>query len=265
MEGYKFVFIGGLHRSGTSMLFQSLRAHPLISGFKDTGVPEDEGQHLQSVYPPAHVYGGAGRFGFHAASHLTENSPLVSKHNREKLLHEWSRYWDTTKPVLLEKSPPNLVRTRFLQSLFPGAYFIIVLRHPVAVTLATLKWGKGRTTHSLIKHWLVCHELFREDCGHLKRVFVLKYEDLVKQPVHYLGRIFHFLGINNYSIPQAMRSNVNEHYFDLWRRRQNGCLSGCYINYLARVYEERVNQFGYSLLDLEYCAGWRCRTGGDDK
>jgi hypothetical protein len=244
------------------MLFKCLRDHPLISGFKDTGVPEDEGQHLQSVYPPAYVYGGAGRFGFQTVAHLTEMSPLVSGANREKLFNEWSRYWDTAKPLLLEKSPPNLIRTRFLQSLFPDSYFIIVLRHPVAVTLSTLKWGKRRTTHSLIKHWLVCHELFQEDCKYLNNLFVLKYEGLVKQPGHYLSRIFDFLGIENYPTRQIMRSDINEHYFNLWRKRQNNPLSGYYINYIVNLYEERVNRFGYSLLDLAYCAGWQCERAG---
>ena len=51
MPDHTYVFVGGLHRSGTSLLARSLEAHPSVSGFRDTGVPEDEGQHLQSVYP----------------------------------------------------------------------------------------------------------------------------------------------------------------------------------------------------------------------
>ena len=34
------------------------------SGLSGTGVREDEGQHLQHVYPKAKVYGGSGRFAF---------------------------------------------------------------------------------------------------------------------------------------------------------------------------------------------------------
>ena len=57
-EDKKFVFICGLHKSGTSLLFRILRDHPDMSGFTNTGVPKDEGQHLQSVYPPAWRFGG---------------------------------------------------------------------------------------------------------------------------------------------------------------------------------------------------------------
>ena len=69
---HRFVFLAGLHRSGTTLLARLLAAHPDISGLSGTGVPADEGQHLQSVYPAAKVYGGPGRFGFapESGSHL---------------------------------------------------------------------------------------------------------------------------------------------------------------------------------------------------
>ena len=58
MEDHRFVFLAGLHRSGTTLLARLLAAHPEISGFSETGVPADEGQHLQGVYPAAREYGG---------------------------------------------------------------------------------------------------------------------------------------------------------------------------------------------------------------
>jgi hypothetical protein len=50
VTGERLVFIGGLHRSGTSIVHRCLSDHPDVSGFQSTGVWEDEGQHLQSVY-----------------------------------------------------------------------------------------------------------------------------------------------------------------------------------------------------------------------
>ena len=35
--------------------------------------------------------------------------------------------------MLVEKSPPNIVRMRYLQALFPRASFVMILRHPVVV------------------------------------------------------------------------------------------------------------------------------------
>jgi hypothetical protein len=121
-----------------------LAEHPLTSGFASTGVPADEGQHLQSVYPTAKVYGGPGKFGFAAEAHLTEASALVSRESAERLFAEWAPHWDAERPILVEKSPPNLIRFRFLQALLAAAAFVAVLRHPLAVAYASSRRSSRR-------------------------------------------------------------------------------------------------------------------------
>jgi hypothetical protein len=98
--GHRVVFVGGLHRSGTSILARSIAAHPSISAFSNTGVPEDEGQHLQTVFLPAYAYGSPGTFAFNPEARLTEASPLVGAASRERLFEDWSRHWDLSKPIL---------------------------------------------------------------------------------------------------------------------------------------------------------------------
>ncbi len=251
LDGHRFVFVGGLHRSGTSILFRCLREHPSISGFRNTGSPEDEGQHLQSVYPTAMSHGGPGRFGFKAAAHLTETSGLATEANRRKLFDEWKRYWSLEKSHLLEKSPPNLIQARFLQALFPGAHFLMLLRHPVAVSYATQKWSKT-PMHLLIRHWLTCHELFEEDRPRLANVLVLKYETFVLEPVPTLARVFAFLGVQDHAVPLDVAPNVNRKYFERWRRNQGRLLLRPYMDRLVRSFEPRVARFNYSLEDLEH-------------
>jgi glycosyltransferase involved in cell wall biosynthesis len=246
-EGKTFVFICGLHRSGTSLLFEMLREHPQISGFRDTGVPEDEGQHLQSVYPPAGTHGLPGRFGFKRDAHLTEASPLVSDANRAMLFAEWAPRWDGSKPFLLEKSPPNLIRTRFLQAMFPNSKFVVFRRHPIPVSLATRRWSRTRI-FSLVRHWVVCHETWRKDRPRVRNVLELTYEHLVAEPADALEQLCAFLGADPFPCPPPQKPDptVNAHYMETWRqlkRHPRGRLS---LGITERVFESRIRSWGYS-------------------
>ncbi|MDH8276096.1 sulfotransferase, partial [Klebsiella pneumoniae] len=61
----------------------------------------------------------------------------------------------------MEKSPPNLLRLRLLQAVFPDAAFVVIVRHPVAVAYATQFWAKTPPLEQ-IEHWLIAHETFEQ-------------------------------------------------------------------------------------------------------
>ncbi|MCE9633966.1 MAG: sulfotransferase [Methylophilales bacterium] len=248
-QTHKLVFICGLHRSGTSLLHSCLRDHPMMSGFHDTGVPEDEGQHLQNVYPSGNVYGGPGKFGFYPQSFLNEYSALATKENAENLMQQWGRYWDLSKPVLVEKSPPNLIRTRFLQALFPEAYFIVLLRHPVAVSLATQKWSKN-SIPELLEHWLICHERFDLDARQLRNKLIFKYEEFMLDPQLVLDAIYKFIGVPTTKLIQPIKPSLNEQYFEQWLQYRDQIKTEISDNYFAHILESRMMRFGYSLNNL---------------
>jgi hypothetical protein len=243
---HRFVFVTGLHRSGTSLLARCVAQHPQVSAFSGTGVPEDEGQLLQSVYPPGHVDGGPGRFGFAERQHLTERSPLATPETRERLWQEWSPHWDLGRPVLLEKSPPHLTKTRFLQALFPGCAFVVVTRHPIAVACATQKWSATRPDQ-LIAHWMRCHSIFAADRPSLERVHLLRYENLVASPDAELERMFTFLGLDPVPSGLEVRTGMNDRYFAEWRARRRTAARSAYLSLVERRWESAARRWGYSL------------------
>jgi len=100
----------------------------LLLLFPETHAPQDEGQHIQSVYLPARKRGGIFGYGYKPASYMTEKHSGVTEANRNTLFAEWSKYWDLSKPTLLEKSPPHIIMSRYLQSMFgpERSYFPIM-------------------------------------------------------------------------------------------------------------------------------------------
>jgi hypothetical protein len=249
MMNHRFLFVCGLHRSGTTLLNKCIADHPEISTFRNTEAPADEGQHLQSVYETDEAYGGPGVFGLKKASFLDENSDLVSIESAVRLFKEWSKYWDLSKPILAEKSPPNLVRTRFLQALFPNSYFVVVTRHPVASSYATRKWTDAKP-HTLINNWVKCHERFESDKPFLEKCIVVKYEDFVNNPNEILGHVWGELQLNPITTSISIREGVNDKYLERWGHlvhHPSSWIRRVYARSVICKFEKRVNRFGYSL------------------
>jgi len=240
---------------------------------KNTGTFEDEGQNVQNVYPTAHELGGPGRFGFDTRAHRTESSTLLTPENVSKLRTIWHTYWDNAKRIYVEKTPGNLLATRFLQAAFPNSYFVLIRRHPVPVAMACQKWKFNVTSlDNLFRHWLHCHALFEGDRKYLKRVYELRYEDYVEHQDKYHKEIAAFIGtqvpeppkddtyrhVTQWRNPFGLRVPengmeqaspiYNQKYLDRWHKLLAESPLRVYYRYLVRTYESRFSQYGYSLI-----------------
>jgi len=243
----KYVFVCGLQRSGTSVLARNISRFENCTAFKNTGVIEDEGQYLQNVYPTDHEFGGVGRFGFHPRAHLTEDSPLLTPDNINRLRDSWHAFWDPNKAICLEKTPGNLIMTRFLQAVFDDSYFIVITRHPVAVSMASQKWS-FTSLHSLFAHWLRCHGIFEMDRRYLRHVYQLTYEDYVRDPETHHRNIAQFLGTDVGTAPmEPVTADYNERYLQLWTELLNDSPWKQYYRYIAVKYGPKFERYGYSI------------------
>jgi Sulfotransferase family len=269
----RYVFICGMPRSGTSMLGRNVGRLADCTDLKNTGTFEDEGQNVQNVYPTAHELGGPGRFGFDTRAHRTESSTLLTPENVSKLRTIWHTYWDNAKRIYVEKTPGNLLATRFLQAAFPNSYFVLIRRHPVPVAMACQKWKFNVTSlDNLFRHWLHCHALFEGDRKYLKRVYELRYEDYVEHQDKYHKEIAAFIGtqvleppkddtyrhVTQWRNPFGLRVPengmekaspiYNQKYLDRWHKLLAESPFRVYYRYLVRTYESRFSQYGYSLI-----------------
>lgn len=259
----RLVFVGGLHRSGTSALARVLSEHPDVSALAGTGVKEDEGQHLQSVYPPARAHGGPGRFAT-AEAHLTESSPLVSDANAQALIRAWAPYWDTSRGLLVEKSPPNLIRGRFLQEMFPGSSLVVVIRHPVVVALSTAKWRRlasrrwwrYTSMRGIVDHWFRAHEMLRSDSSHLARLHVVKYEELLSDPATELSRLQEFLGLASPLRSSAFAPGHTERYQARWEQMSRRWPATAVRRRVENEFGGPARTFGYDIRDVGVTTPW---------
>ncbi len=118
------VFIVAFPRSGTTLLEQTLDAHPLLQAM-------DEQPYLQ-----------------HTIDHLMDKGidyPAGLARASAKLLQETrARYWKEIrervdlKPGqrLIDKNPLNLLRLPVIRRLFPNAHIVVAIRHPCDVVMS---------------------------------------------------------------------------------------------------------------------------------
>jgi hypothetical protein len=207
------VFVVGLNKSGTSLLYVFLAGHEELSGIRPfkpqksgpttaTIVMQNysvgEGQMIPDLIPKLRPSVGSGRWAcpeFIDHYRLTEAD--LEPGDRDLVTAAYKSAMNRPEARLVEKSPPNLVRTRYLQALFPDAIFVALTRNPFANVAANAKkrtkWG---TIAEQALHWTTAYRLFLEDCSHLRRVMIIRYEDFVADPSRVFADVCTFCGVS---------------------------------------------------------------------
>lgn len=279
LQAHTLLHIGGLHRSGTTLLWQGLANHSAVATLRfkpgaDRRGKEwiekvfNEGIFLQTVYPRfgldhnkflikkwvgqfcrripylesvapwTRLREGVGRFALHPDHHLDEGSRLVNIPNRNLLFNQWGLLWELERPVLLEKSPSNMLIAPFLHKLWglgvekSPARFIFMRRHPIATAIATLTAGglhvNDLTVTDLVENWVVAEERLKTDIEQYfdaegpeesARVYrFLKFEHLIATPRAALSDLLEWLGLQAdeevlAQFEAAVTRDPNEKYF----------------------------------------------------
>ncbi|MWV27112.1 sulfotransferase family protein [Aurantiacibacter rhizosphaerae] len=217
----RFVFIAGLHRTGTSLLSRILAAHPHVSAIEGSPVPENEGCYLQGAIAHTALHGQPGQFATDPDQHHTELSAYNTLETRMRLLADWEPWFAQDKPWWIEKSPVNLTRMRLYQQLFPTSQFIVILRHPQIMAAALAKWV-DTDPQDLVRYALDAYDIMAADLPYLHSALVLRYEDLVANADAVRRGVFGFLslpdqaadieiidGNGRYSVPTGIDAHLS--------------------------------------------------------
>lgn len=127
--------------------------------------------------------------------------------------------------------------------------FIVIQRHPVAVSLATQKWSET-SLPSLFAHWLHCQKLFEEDKRHLHHVYEVSYETYLAEPNQVHRDMAIFLGVSATATAlEPLSADHNRAYLKRWSGLLGESRFRSYYRHVARKYQRRFAEFDYSLFD----------------
>ncbi len=214
----------------------------LISTSRTVSALPDEGQFLPEVRP------------------LMRGEPAnPDKHIPWSAVEKvWRQYWDLSKPVLLEKSPPNVMRADQIEAHFENAAFIGMMRDPYAFCEGHhRRLGKG--VKFAADRWCQFAHAQRRNIQERARILYFTYEELTENTSGVAQHIIEFLPeLESIDIDRTFKlksikgtrarpiSNLNESKIKHLSRREIHSIST-----ILGSHEEVVNGFGYEILSAE--------------
>jgi len=109
---------------------------------------------------------------------------------------EWNKVWNLNKPILLEKSPPNLRRAFEIKKIFDPAYFIVIVRNPYAFCEGTRRRKRGNHSKSYkltAERWISDTTYQINNIKELKNVIYFTYEQLTEHTSKVTEKILNFI------------------------------------------------------------------------
>lgn len=261
-EPEKWVFIAGCYNSGTTLLEHILASHPDISAL-------DEGVFLTDRLITPEELGWTRMW--HKVTDKVRLTEADTGIDAEKVKRDWSIFFDSTKPVFLEKSIVNSTRMRWLQKHFNNSYFIAIIRNGYAVAEGIRRkapvgrWGiqqsgvKGTYPIEMCaEQWMESNRIIEEDSAYIERFMKIHYESLCADPKKVITGIYGFLGIDpelhwhsdtEWEIQEkkAVIKNMNERSFRNLTEEE--------ILKIEEVAEEGLIRYNYPLLSKSAGSG----------
>lgn len=237
---HKFVFILCPPYAGSTLLGELLSTSPAVSCNNERG--HREGQKLPEARPLMWDIGRDARWD----EDVRMDWPAIRR--------IWMRYWDSTRPLLLEKSPPNLIRSADIEAHFEPAYFICMVRDPYVLCESIMR-RSGSNASTAAAFVVRCMEHQRRNANRLRNALLVRYEDLGDNPektCRMLSRFIPELGVldhgrqflaHNESGKKSRIRNLNDGKLER--------ISSSDLAEIGRVMggrRETVEYFGYRLL-----------------
>lgn len=211
----EWIFILGCNNSGTSLLQHLLRLHPQIDHLPGEGqshllktrdIEKVTGVNHNRVFTEVLEYMNPPRA-------LKRNNPNIDELASPRFLRNaWlrSRKGNNGK-YLMVKSPPDMVRSLWLQQHFDTPHFIGIVRNGYSTVESIMHSGKS--PERAATHWNLANKIMMRDSKKLRYFHLIKYEDLVESPQKILRELEDFLEIDHFDYSFLGDYNVERKFF----------------------------------------------------
>ena len=171
----------------------------------------------------------------------------------------WEKFWDLNKPLLLEKSPPNLMRAKDIEKNFEDTHFIAMVRNPYATCHGINRRGHMALTQAA-EFWVMCakkqkqnletlknitfftYESFTESRDNIKKIILESVPELVDLDTDITISVHYILGRS----PSKIR-NLNSYKICRFTNKQI-----IEINKVLKEHTDIMGYFGYQYIDSSF-------------
>jgi len=170
-----------------------------------------------------------------------------------RLVHDWTGWNGNSKvEFIMEKSPPDTIRSPWLQEVFGRCHFIGIVRNGHAVAEG-IRRRNGYPIERCARHWNEANRIMLEDSRSLEHFMLLRYEQLVANPAAAAERVAAWLGVDPAVFADVADQEFVTHHVDAtpgkiedYNARNIARLSEEDVLLIGREAGEMLDRFGYS-------------------
>tara|TARA_Y100000766_G_scaffold250974_1_gene234330 strand:+ start:406 stop:1215 length:810 start_codon:yes stop_codon:yes gene_type:complete len=167
----------------------------------------------------------------------------------------WHKYWDRSKDILLEKSPPNICRAENINKVFEDSKYICLVRNPYAQIQSNVRRYQTDLLDAT-KKYISYLNFQKNNLEKLDNILLIRYEELTNNTNKTKEKIIDFLpslsdininlkfNAHNMHMKTEMEiTNLNQDSIDLLSKGQVKT-----INYILEKEKDLLNFFNYSII-----------------
>ncbi len=186
-QNHKFLFILSPAFSGSTLIAKLIGTSKNASIFSNQ---KAEGQEISELRDIMNVH-----------DKWDETKKLPWSH----IKNVFKKNWDLNKPILVEKSPPNIIRAKEIESEFNNPFFIVSIRNPYAWCYSHYRREGRKNISRIVRRWIYLAKFQIKNIENLKNVLFFSYEDLTTFPKKTLLKISKF-------IPELNDIDINQEF-----------------------------------------------------